>query len=398
MPALTANRVRGLLIKHLPLHGSFVQDFMRDGECGLLHGKKIAKIQQELQKFGKIDLTGKGTGALQWATMLHEITYINDRAEYMKVFSGHEVSKESIFPVLAGLNNDSIAKALKGVGEFNSALKKGDAPLYPFHHLTAALFAYNILQDELGSDAVIAAQAILLHHERDIKLIPADPAVRLLRDSVKIESLNERSLTENINRNILIYNRLFFDPDIIQEVREEILEGRINPDDQEFDNAGFKLDAFQFTVEFLFPDTNPDRFALPDVVRPYLHRHELFLKFLRVVVEAAENYNESIELRVENLGSLKGLMLFALKNNKYASNVDRIKIGAGAVDGHLAHILKKIEGSIKACPSEEFPSLAELLFMKAKVLDALERIEEGNTIRLQAGIELIKKGDPEAGN
>ncbi len=392
--------MQGLLLKSLPQ--PFVRNFIKDHARGFLQSVRVNRIQEELLKSGTISLTGKEIDTLQWATTLHDITYIEDRAEYLKVFAGNDVSKESIFPVLTGLNIDSVAKFLREAGQFNLALQKRDAPLYPFHHITAALFAYNILRDELGSDAVIAAQAILFHHERNLDLIPANTAVRLLRDAVKIKSLSEWDLNENIKTNVNECSRSFFDPFIPMKLRKEILEGRVSPAEQESRDPGLTLDAFQFAMEFLFPDTNPDMFALPGMVKPYLERDPLFFKFLNVILISVEKYEENTIPQIENLRLLKVLLRLALKNGKYSGSVDYIKAGEAAVKGNLDYILLGIENSIKSYPSKEFPSLAALLSLKAMALNALERNKERNAIMAEAllrhRIESVMNGDLEGGS
>lgn len=405
MTELTADKIRGTLVKHLPAHGSFVQNFMRDDVCGFLHGKKIAGVQKKLLQFGSVDLSGKKSEALQWATMLHDITYLPDRTEYLKVFAGNEVSKESIFPVLSGLSSGCIAKVVKEVNGFSSALKKIHAPLYPFHNLTTALFAYDVLtkENELsGADAVIAAQAIILHHERNIELLPADHAVRLLRDSVKIESLGEKNLADNITGNVREYSRSFFDPLIPIKLRKEILEGRISPSEQESRDPKLNLDAFQFALEFLFPDTNPDMFALPGIVGPYLQRDQLFFDHLRVIFNAIEEHSLSPRPQLENLRSLKVLFQLAMRSGKYAGIIDNMQMGEGAVKAQLERAIKGIEYSMKSCPSEEFPSLSDLLAMKAEALHALEKNQERNVVWAEAilrhRIEDIMSRNSESGN
>jgi hypothetical protein len=399
MSGLSSERTQKVLVKHLPR--SLVSNFMSGKERGFLRAQKIDNVQDEMLKAGIVDFIGKEKEALQWATSLHDIAYINDRVQYKQVFASHEVSKESIFPVLARLDNLSAAKVLNEVGEFNAALKSKEAPLYPFHHLTGALFAYNILRKERQLseiDAVIAAQAIMFHHERNLELIPYVPAVRLLRDAIKLESLTVENLANNIERNIHEYDRPFFDPGIIQEVREEIIEGHITPEDQEFANEGFRLDAFQFAVRSLFPDTNPDMYSLSGMAREYLRGNGIFINLLKIVVDAALTNNENPELQIDNLRTLKELMKFTMKHDKYSSNIKFIQTGLGIINVNLSHVLEVIEHSLKFRFPEKNYSLASLLSLKAKALEALEKMGESNVVKLRAGIESIMEKDKQAGN
>jgi hypothetical protein len=375
MPVLSVSRTNELLVKHLPQ--DFVQKYMKDRKNGFLHCKVVADVERGLLKFGPNNFLGDKRPALQWATMLQNITDIEGRAEFNRLFSKYEVSKGSLSPILEGLGKKSVEKVLREADLYNSALNRPVAKLMSFHHLTAALFAYNILKDELGSDAVIAAQAILFHHENNIGLIPHIPVVRLLRDAVKLEDLGKWRMTDCITKNVADKKRYYFNQEIPIDLRIDVVEGRSTPEKQEFEGQGFKLDAFQFALKLLFIDTNPNMFALPKMADPYLRRHKHFNDLLGVVINAAEEQNKNTYLQIYNLDELKISLVLAAGNKIYKRNKDIIEAGMGKVDEHLTdQVLRKIEDSLVLTPFSD-----SLLSMKALVLEILGRQAESQVIR-----------------
>ncbi len=369
---------------------------MKDKAHGFPHAKTVYNIQQNLLEYGKISLTENENNVLQCATMLHDITMIGSPVEYMKVFADHiDVSKNSLSQLLTGLDGYCSSSVFISAGYFKSALQNPDENLCRFHHLTAALFAYKILQEELGSvDAKIAAWAILFHHESKLDQIPGDPVVRLLRDSVKIHSLDELSLCKNISKYVVNYERPFFNPAIQQKLRIDVLEGRKIPDEQELENSELKLDAFQFALKTLFLDTNPNMFALPEIAGPYLQDHDVFTRLLNRVILSAEQHKKTSESQIENLELLKMLLSHAMKSSNYSSNVEMIAKGLEVVDIHLRMTLDQIETDLKCNP----PSI-EGLFLKARTLQAMEDLKASNDAYaeafLQQGLEFIKQRDLE---
>ena len=403
MSGTSLERTQNVLAKHLPF--SLVNNFMKGRERGFLHARSVEKVQQELLKYGTVDLIGKENEALQWATTLHDIAYIQDKAQYMQVFADHKISKESVFPLLAGLNNLSVSRVLKMAGDFNTALKTKNAPLFPFHHLTGALFAFNVLtkEKELSNvDAVIAAQAILFHHENNLIMLPPIPAVRLLRDSVKLESLNEGNLADIIDLNVLELDRPFFNPRIPLGLRQDIIEGHKDPEEQDSVYPDLTIDAFQFALKALLPDINPNMFIMHSMARPYINNNALFIKFLKVTIDSAKKYNESLDLYINNMGSLRGLLQLAMNSSFYSGNLESIKMGGSYVNGYLEQVIKEIDGYIKKYPSKEYTSLAVLLSLKSQAFGALGNDKEKkffeNQATLRVGIEAIMEKDPEAGN
>jgi hypothetical protein len=385
MAVLSLTKTRVLLAKHLPR--PFVNKFIEDRTSGFLHCRVVAKIERELLTFGPHNFLENKRPALQWATMLQNVTNFEGRTTYNKLFGKYEVSERSLSPILADLDDESACRVLYEAEAFNSALGGPHGKLRPFHNLTAALFAYNVLQEELGvANAVMAAQAILFHHETNVDLIPDIPVVRLLRDAAKLENLGKWSLTENIANNVDNLNRPFFNFDIPLELRIELLEGHSIPEKQAYENSELTFDAFQFALKFLFHDTNPNSFALPNMVGPYLRKHQLFVNFTDVAIDAAQRYNKTTELQIMNLDTIKELMQLAVQNTKYAKMVDLIGIGSAAVDKSLNFILNGIDDSLKIYSHNGFASYARLLALKALALEALGRHEEAEVVMAHANL------------
>ena len=99
---------------------------------------------------------------------------------------------------------------------------------------------------------------------------------------------------------------------------------------------------------------------------------------------------------------LKDLLQIASRNSAYKKNIDLIGTGVRAVNGGLTSVLEGLDDSLKLFSPTAIISYSELLTMKARVLDILGRINEGNQVRslafLRRGIDLINGNKPEGAN
>jgi hypothetical protein len=374
---------------------------------GFRRSKGIIKVQNELLSFdinNTINLSRRDRYLLRLATTLHNVADIESRREFKTIFAKHiNVSKESLSPILTGLKKNSMEKVLYEAYLFNSALKKPHEKLWPFHDLIAAMFAYNALKDELGNvDAKIAAWAILFHHESNLKLIPDISIVQLLRDTVKLEGLEKKSLTGSIARNMTDLKRPFFNPDIPLNLRIEALEGRNFPEKQAYENPELTFDAFHFAMKLLFHDTDPNMFALPKLAEPYLREHKLFNEFMGVIINAADICNKTTDLQIRTLDMLKALLQTASRNGRYKKNIDLIRMGVKTVNGSLHSVIKWIDGSLTLYSSNASISYADLLLLKAKALDILGNTKESDKVKalayLHRGIMMINGNKPDRSN
>ena len=379
MPVLSVNRTKKLLGRNR-LPGPFVQKFMGDRTSGFYHCKVVANIERGLLKFGPKSFLENKLPVLQWATMLQNITNVEGRTEYKNIFGKYEVSEKTLAPILDGLSRKSADKVLCDAELFNAALSRPIDRALPFHNLTAAVFAHKVLRKELGNeDAVLAAQAILFHHEKHLELIPRSPVVLLLRDAVKLEDLGTWSLTESIKNNMEKHRWPFYNPALPLDLRVDMIENFTVPEKQAFENPDLTFDAFHFALKFLFLDTNPNTFALPKMVDPYLRKHHLFNDFLSVIINASEEHNKSTMMQIKNLDELRVTLLLSTINKAYKKNVDIITMGIKTIEDHMANnILRKIETSLQLTPYSE-----SLLSMKIFVLQMLGREDECLAVQKQ---------------
>lgn len=330
---LRAPQVNEFLSRNLPGQAAFVDAFMKDRGHGVSHGREVLRIAGEQVKLGGIAINDRDWNCLEWAGALHDIADVKSPEEYRSVFAAYKVDSETIAPVLSGLSEPACASVNSELAAFQNALEQG-GKLRHFHHLTAAVFAFTTLSDVLGPDeARLAAQAILLHSERDLTLFPQNPVVRLFRDSDKIEGLDMARL---IDINIKA-GRVFFDPAIPFHLREEIIRGGTRPEDQEARSEVPKLDTFQFAgIRSLMVDTNPAFYANPQLAGLYLEKHAVFDGFLKGLIRTATEHNITVPLFKENLRTLIKAFDHASVITEYAFLVPQLASGKKQIEVAIA--------------------------------------------------------------
>ena len=326
---ISRSQVNSLLLRHLPCQGQFIDSFMSESGHGIPHGRKVFRIANEQLDLGAKKIGKEESKSLQWACLIHDIADIKDAQEYKDVFSAYKADRASIAPLFHGLNKSVETSVDSELAAFDTALTT-NGKLRPYHHLTAAVFAYKALAVVLGTEgAKLTAQAILLHSGRNSDQFSDNMTINLLRDADKIEGLNIKRLIEVNAR----FGRVFFDPGISFDLRVEIIRDRKRPEDQEAREKGLKLDTFQFAgIRSLILDTNPAFYANPQMSGLYLQHHGMFNRFLNDVISSARNLNKDSEVFKSNLAELSRAFEFASTLPEYSSVKAQLLAGKARVE------------------------------------------------------------------
>ena len=288
-----------------------IENYRKDTGHGFPHAEKVFKTSQKLLDLAGVKIKADDlralssmagikdlTHSLELACAIHDLTDSAKKLEDLDgIFPGlkPKITREEIgrFLVLGeyGVTREMIDHFYGQITQLSAA--QGEIPVRRYHHLSAAILAYNLLAEDptfegKAVDAKLVALAILSHNGMNPSLVPGHSVIGALMDA---DTLAEFDIVRMIDININKAGRVLFDESIPWKARMEMLIKQRQPEEVEADPAygrtGKWLDTFQYTMVRLISNLSNSIYRDPTAVSMLLgEENGLFDKALTDTIAA----------------------------------------------------------------------------------------------------------------